>query len=179
MHVAGAAEIRGVPRFMRHPRGLAVARRAASVLAVVAALAGCSAYSTVSKIWNVSAQTENVTLEAAPSVNQGFPVAVDVVAVSDPDFVDVIADVKASAWFERRQEFLNDRGDVLTVRSFELVPGQRENDIGYGYLDRRTYHGIFVFARYLRSGNNRARLDTYSEPTVILGTEGIRVKAES
>jgi len=164
---------------MRRPKALAVPGQAASILVFAFALAGCSAYSTVSKIWNVSAQTENVTLEASPSVNQGFPVAVDVVAVSDPDFVDVIAEVEAKAWFNRRQEFLNDRGNVLTVRSFELVPGQREADIGYGYLDRRSYHGIFVFARYLGSGHHRARLDTYGKPTVILGAEGIRVKAES
>jgi hypothetical protein len=164
---------------MRSLQAFHIAVRATAALGVALGLTGCGAYSTVSKVWNVSAQTENVTLEAAPSVNQGFPVAVDVVAVGDPDVVDVIADVEAGTWFERRQAFVNDRGDVLEIRSFELVPGQREADIGYGYLDRRTYHGIFVFARYLRAGNHRARLDTYSSPTVILGAEGIRVESGS
>ena len=153
--------------------------RATSLVVLALVLAGCSAYSTVSKLWDVSAQTETVTLEAAPTVNEGYPVAVDLVAVSDPDFVDVIAEVEAGTWFKRRREFLNDRGNVLTVRSFELVPGQRRTDIGYGYLDRRTYHGIFVFARYVRAGNHRARLDPYSEPKVILGSDGIRVEAGS
>jgi type VI secretion system protein len=164
---------------MRRPDALHAAIRASAVVALAFALAGCSAYSTVSKLWNVSAQTEQVTLEAAPRVNKGFPVAVDLVAVSDPDVVGVVADVEAGTWFDRRQEFVNDRGDVLTVRSFELVPGQRRSEIGYGYLDRRTYHGIFVFARYLHAGNHRARLDAYSEPTVILGSEGIRVETGS
>jgi len=146
----------------------------ASVVALL--LPGCS---TVSKIWNVSAQTERVTLEATPMVNDGFPVAVDVVAVTESDFVKVLSDVEAKTWFQRRDEFLNNRGGVMDVRSFELVPGQRETDIGYGYLDRRTYNGIFVFAQYVNGGNHRARLDKFSEPLVLLGREGIRVEPES
>jgi len=154
---------------------LGAGMRTVAVLAGVLVLAGCSSIAT---IWSPTAQTENIRLETTPEVNDTFPVAVDIVAVSDKAFVEVLDGVDAATWFERRQAFMNDRSDAMEVRSFELVPGQRELEIGYNYFDRRDFRGIYVFAQYVNAGNHKARVDSYSRPTVVLGAEGIRVQPE-
>ncbi len=140
-------------------------------------LVGCGTWDTVSKLWTLTSQTETVTLAAAGDVNRGFPVAVDIVAVDDPDFVPVLAETPAETWFLQRGTLMDNNADILELFSFEVVPGQRIEDIDFGWGDRRSVHEIFVFANYVTPGPHRGRLGAFEEPVVILGPETLAVQA--
>lgn len=140
-------------------------------------IGGCGTVSYVSKLWNVSVQTEEVTLTAAPNVNRDFPVAVDLVAVEDKAFAQVLADTPANKWFESRSTFLSNNPDKIDVRSYELVPGQTIEGIDYSWGDRRSYGAIYVYAGYLTPGTHRIRVDSYDTPVVVLGPKTLDVGA--
>lgn len=137
---------------------------------------GCSA---VTYLWDVTADTERVTLSATPDANDDFPVAVDLVAIREEAFVDVIANTSADSWFEQRADFIRSNVNAIDVRRFEVIPGQSIDEIDYSYDDRRTYFAIFAFADYHATQSYRARLDSYSTPTLVLGPEGITVETGS
>ena len=140
-----------------------------------AAVSGCSTYSFVAQLWNVSIQTESVTLSAAPNVNRDFPVAVDMVAVQEKAFAQALADTTASTWFNQKATFLANNPKTINVRSFEVVPGQTIDGIDYSWGDRRSYTAIFVFADYLAPGPHRIRVGKFDNPTVVLGPETLEV----
>lgn len=150
--------------------------RLAFAAVLVFSLSGCSA---VTYLWDVTSDTERVTLAATPDANDDFPVAVDLVAVREKAFVDVIASTGANAWFEQREDFIRSNVDAIEVRHFEVIPGQRIEKIEYSFDERRTYFAIFAFADYPSTQSYRARLDSYETPTLILGAEGITVEPGS
>lgn len=149
--------------------------KAFSVAAVFAASLVLSGCSSVASLWTLESQTESVALAASPGVNNGFPVAVDVVSVSDEAFPAILAELPARTWFERKESFVANNGTVLRVDSFELLPGQSVEDIDFGWSDRRSVKAIFVFADYVTPGEHRGRLDAFARPTVRLGLETLSI----
>lgn len=113
---------------------------------------------------------------AAPNANNDFPVAVDIVAVKDGEFAQVLAETPARDWFQQRDSFLSSNADALNVQSFELVPGQTIKDISYSWGDRRTYSAIFVYADFMRPGIHRARIDQFDSPTILLGSNTLKLE---
>lgn len=149
-------------------------RQASVVLGLGLVLSACS---TVSSLWSPESQTEDVTLVAAPDANNDFPVAVDLVAVTEAEFAQALAETPARTWFQQRESFLSNNANLIDVKSFELVPGQTMDEISYSWGDRRSYSAIFVFANFMQSGTHRARIDQIDAPTIILGSNTLKLES--
>lgn len=151
-------------------------KRTLHVSAIAVSAFFINSCSSVSYLWDVQTQTESVTLSAAPGANKDFPVAVDIVAVKEKAFAQVLAETPAKTWFQQRSDFMASNPDVMWVRGFELVPGQTIDGIEFSFDDRRSYSAVFVYAEYVAPGTHRARIETFEKPKIVLGPNSIRVE---
>ncbi|WP_322846751.1 type VI secretion protein [Pseudomonas sp. B33.4] len=120
-----------------------------------ASLAGCS-------LFGPKVDLDSLTLDVAPKANDDTPIAVDFVAVADPDLLKQLSGISASQWFAGREQYQRDYRQLMSVWGLELVPGQ--------FIDRQPFPlggkkaaGLLVFASYTTPGAHRLRLDDQSE----------------
>ncbi|BBP78186.1 type VI secretion protein [Pseudomonas gingeri] len=127
------------------------------ILIFVAALilSGCS-------FFGPKVGVASLTLDVAPLANDNTPIAVDFVAVKDPDLLKQLAGMSAKQWFGEREQFQRDYRQQLSVWGLELVPGQfvAEQDFP---LKGEKAAGLLVFASYNTPGAHRLRLDDQRE----------------
>jgi len=100
----------------------------------------------------------SLTLDVAPLANDNTPIAVDFVAVKDPDLLKQLAGMSAKQWFGEREQFQRDYRQQLTVWGLELVPGQFVAQQAFP-LKGQSAAGLLVFASYNTPGAHRLRLD--------------------
>lgn len=100
---------------------------------------------------------DRITLDVAPKANNDAPIAVDFVAVKDPDLLKQLSGMSARQWFDQREQLQRDYREQLLVWGLELVPGQ--------FLDNHLFplggqkaQGLLVFADYANPGPHRIRL---------------------
>ena len=147
-------------------------------------LSGCGALSAFSIISNWTGmddmslvshiETENIGITAALGANRDTPVALDIVGVSDEKMVQVLVKFDAKSWFLQKDKFVHQSG--FNINTFEVVPGQTiPIDVQYSWSDRRKYRAVFVFAKMLAPGLHHLRIDKFSKPIVVIGTNAIRV----
>ncbi|NUU36485.1 type VI secretion protein [Pseudomonas sp. C2B4] len=105
---------------------------------------------------------DSLTLDVAPRANDDTPIAVDFIAVKDPDLLKQLSGITARQWFAEREQFQRDYRQLMTVWGLELVPGQ--------FIDRQPFPlggqraaGLLVFASYNTPGAHRLRLDDQSD----------------
>ncbi len=122
---------------------------------VMLALAGCS-------FFGPKVDLDSLTLDVAPKANDDTPIAVDFIAVADPDLLKQLSGISASQWFAEREQYQRDYRQLMSVWGLELVPGQ--------FIDRQPFPlggkkaaGLLVFASYNTPGAHRLRLDDQSE----------------
>ncbi len=122
---------------------------------VLVALAGCS-------FFGPKVDLDSLTLDVAPKANDDTPIAVDFIAVADPDLLKQLSGISASQWFAEREQYQRDYRQLMSVWGLELVPGQ--------FIDRQPFPlggkkaaGLLVFASYTTPGAHRLRLDDQSE----------------
>lgn len=120
-----------------------------------ASLAGCS-------LFGPKVDLDSLTLDVAPKANDDTPIAVDFIAVVDPDLLKQLSGISASQWFAEREQYQRDYRQLMSVWGLELVPGQ--------FIDRQPFPlggkkaaGLLVFASYTTPGAHRLRLDDQSE----------------
>ena len=120
-----------------------------------ALLAGCS-------FFGPKVDLDSLTLDVAPKANDDTPIAVDFIAVADPDLLKQLSAISASQWFAGREQYQRDYRQLMSVWGLELVPGQ--------FIDRQPFPlggkkaaGLLVFASYNTPGAHRLRLDDQSE----------------
>jgi type VI secretion system protein len=120
-----------------------------------ASLAGCS-------LFGPKVDLDSLTLDVAPKANDDTPIAVDFIAVADPDLLKQLSGISASQWFAGREQYQRDYRQLMSVWGLELVPGQ--------FIDRQPFPlggkkaaGLLVFASYTTPGAHRLRLDDQSE----------------
>ncbi|QEL57868.1 type VI secretion protein [Chromobacterium paludis] len=108
--------------------------------------------------WGPSVKLQTVRLDMASRANDDAPLAVDFVAVKDPELLKVLLGMPAAKWFEQREQFRRDYPDGLKVWSLELVPGQHvETD--QIPIRGESAAGLLVFASYAAPGMHRLNLD--------------------
>jgi type VI secretion system protein len=122
---------------------------------LLALLTGCS-------LFGPKVDLDSLTLDVAPKANDDTPIAVDFIAVNDPDLLKQLSGISASQWFAEREQYQRDYRQLMSVWGVELVPGQ--------FIDRQPFPlggkkaaGLLVFASYNTPGAHRLRLDDQSE----------------
>lgn len=120
-----------------------------SIAAVL--LVGCS-------LFGPKVQLDSVTLDVATRANDNMPIAVDFIAVEDPELLKLLSGVNARQWFAEREQYRRDYRQLFTVWSLELVPGQFMEVWDFP-LAGTPAAGLLVFAGYNSPGAHRLRLD--------------------
>ena len=130
-------------------------RRRLFLTLLFASQAGCS-------LFGPKVDLDSLTLDVAPKANDDTPIAVDFIAVVDPDLLKQLSGISASQWFAEREQYQRDYRQLMSVWGLELVPGQ--------FIDRQPFPlggkkaaGLLVFASYTTPGAHRLRLDDQSE----------------
>ncbi|MBL0845273.1 hypothetical protein [Pseudomonas mediterranea] len=115
------------------------------------AISGCSFFAP-------SVDLDSLTLDVASRANDDTPIAVDFIAVNDPDLLKQLSAISARQWFAEREQFQRDYRHLMSVWGLELVPGQFIDRQPFP-LEGRRAAGLLVFASYNTPGAHRLRLD--------------------
>lgn len=105
-----------------------------------------------------SIELRTLTLDVVPSANADTPIAVDLVAVQDPDLLKLLLSLPAKQWFAQREQLRRDYLQTVQVWSLELVPGQFMEARDMPMTGSRAV-GLLVYAGYNNPGTHRLRLD--------------------
>lgn len=116
-----------------------------------------------------------ISLYATPTVNKGYPVAVDVIFVYDEAAWDALPKLRASEWFAARADMKLLYGKQLDVLSWELVPGQRVQKVELPERLRAAL-GTLIFADYTSPGAYKAVIQKRSRVHVYLDVQGFEVR---
>lgn len=141
-----------------------MSRWRSSLFAVVLAaaallLSGCSTVNGLLFPPGVKLDWEALSLYVDPVANRDFPLAVDLVLVSDETLAKRVSAMKASDWFAARDGLRKTHRDDLAIVSMELAPGDtREQPVRQ--LSGRRVFAAMVFADYFASGEHSARLES-------------------
>lgn len=145
-------------------------------------LAGCGAVNNVNSFLfppGVKPDWDSLSLYIDPAANRDFPMAVDIVLVSDEALAKRIAAMKAADWFAARDGLRKMPGGELDVVSVELPPGESLTLPGKRFSGRRVFAAM-VFADYFATGEHSARLETLSGKIAIeFGATDFTVHAKS
>lgn len=114
-------------------------------------LTGCS-------LFGPRVDLDSLTLDVAAHANDDTPIAVDFVAVNDPDLLKQLSAMTARQWFSEREQFQRDYRQMMTVWGLELVPGQFIDQQPFPLGGKRAA-GLLIFASYNTPGAHRLRLD--------------------
>lgn len=102
-----------------------------------------------------------LTLDVAPRANDDTPIAVDFVAVREPELLKLFSGMSARQWFAERDQLRLDYRQAFSVWGLELVPGQFLEFERFP-LSGTPAAGLLVFASYNAPGVHRLRLDEMS-----------------
>lgn len=152
--------------------------RSCAVFACSLALAGCGIYSgTKSALTEMlgTPPVKSLGLVATSPANGGYPVAVDVVFVYDQGAWEALPKLKAGEWFTGRSDMKSRYATQLDVLSWELVPGQRVDNVELPPRLRAAV-GAVVFADYNGPGAYRAVLQSRSKVLVHLNASDFDVR---
>ncbi|MGA4532084.1 type VI secretion protein [Ectopseudomonas chengduensis] len=100
---------------------------------------------------------DSLTLDVAERANDDTPVAVDFVAVHDPDLLKLLSEIPSRQWFTERDQYRRDYRKLFSVWSLELVPGQFRDVRDFPFSGDQAA-GLLVFAGYNTPGAHRLRL---------------------
>ncbi|MBM3117677.1 hypothetical protein JMJ54_17725 [Jeongeupia naejangsanensis] len=116
----------------------------------------------------------SAVIEVAPGANDDTPIAVDFLAVDDPDLLKVLLTTSSAQWFAAREQYRRDYPQLLQVWGLEVVPGQRL------VFDRVPLagvpaQGVLVFAGYDAPGAHRLRLESEREVRIRLESRDLQM----
>jgi hypothetical protein len=119
-----------------------------------------------------------VRVHISSHANNGNPVALDLVLVSDKKLLQELQKMTASEWFEKREQIMLDfpkEGDV-EVSKWEWVPGQV---VQVDKLRvRPEIKGGVIFANYFKPGAHRAVINPRKDILIKLQDDKIEVETE-
>ncbi|NHN76982.1 type VI secretion protein [Azotobacter chroococcum] len=118
------------------------------------ALSACS-------LFEPGVELKALTLDVAPRANDNTPIAVDFVAVQDPELLKLFSGMSARQWFAEREQLGLDYRKAFSMWGLELVPGQFL-ELERFPLSGAPAAGLLVFAGYNTPGVHRLRLDEMS-----------------
>ena len=117
-----------------------------------------------------------ISVHISEKANNGNPVALDLVMVSDKKLFEKLREMTAEEWFKSREQIKLDfpkKGQV-EVKSWEWVPDQRVsvNEI----VVPAEIRGGIVFANYFKPGAHRAVFNPRKPFTIKLGQEKLEIE---
>ena len=118
-------------------------------------LVACSTVSNLGQLLLPDVQLQTVTLEASKDVNGGYPVALDVLLLTDQKVYDALGNLRATEWFAGKADYLRQHQNKLFLTSWELVPGQRLEGVSLT-VPPQAVIGTLIFADYLGDRTYRA-----------------------
>ena len=95
----------------------------------------------------VSPELQTISLRAENDVNGGYPLAVDVLLISDKKVFEALSNLRATEWFSGRTDYLRQHQKNIFLTAWELVPGQRLENVSLLQPDDAVV-GALVFADY-------------------------------
>lgn len=118
-----------------------------------------------------------VSVHISPTANNGNPVALDLVMVSDKKLLEDLQKMTAEEWFKNKDQIKLDfpkKGQV-EVKNWEWVPGQLVQ-IPEMTVPPEVRGGV-VFANYFKPGAHRAVVNPRKDFTIKLGQEKLEIEA--
>lgn len=149
------------------------------VLTVVL-LTGCSNLFKMENWKNLLGNAEalqSISILTDQDVNGGYPLALDVVAITDLTVLNSLAGLRAAEWFSGKTDFQRQHQGKLTVFSWELVPGQIFTNIKVAQEPRNVV-GIVVYADYLGERSYRASVQNQKKIVIRLQRDDFYVVSE-
>lgn len=153
--------------------------RLATCVACVMLLGGLSGCGVVtpSKLSNYlfpEQQLRLLSIMSSKDVNGGYPVALDLVVVTDQKVFDALSGLRATEWFAGKTDYARQHQKVLQVMSWEVVPKQEMMNISMPAFDSATV-GILIFADYLGDRSYRAIVKGQKNVAVLLKQDDFEV----
>jgi type VI secretion system protein len=129
------------------------------LMLVLLALTACSTVKDYVMPSGAKLDWESVTLSIAAGANRDYPIAIDMVLVSDEALAQRLLGMSARDWFSARSGLRKTYPDVLSVDSLELAPGESLTVPGKRWSGRRVAAAV-VFADYLVPGPHLVRIES-------------------
>ena len=150
----------------------------AAVASLALALAGCP--KVPKRIPGTSGDSKlRVNFRISENANNGNPVALDLVMVSDKKLLEKLQEMTAEEWFKSKEQIKLDypkKGQV-EVKSWEWVPEQLVpvNEI----IVPADIRGGVIFANYFKPGAHRAVVNPRKHFTIKLGQEKLEIETQN
>ncbi len=148
-------------------QGRLISRLLSVLLGVNLALAGCA-------FRGERIELDSLTLDVAERANDDTPIAVDFVAVHDPDLLKLLSEIPAGQWFTQREQYGRDYRQLFSVWSLELVPGQFREVRNFPFAGDSSV-GLLVFSGYSTPGTHRLRLRKSGHVWLRFDSRGMRL----
>ncbi len=165
-----AGPLSDLPDRPRGPRALIVL---AAALACILTLSACGyiARLPLSRAFSLDLRFD---VQVAQRLNNGFPVAVDLVVVDDEALLAELKKLDAATWFAQRDQYRRDHPRDLALHSWEWVPGEAVAEQSVRY--RLATEGAVMFALYYTPGAHRAAVDMHRDLLLTLGEDGFTIE---
>ena len=146
---------------------VAVSRKLLLTLVAIGAFGAVSSCGVTTKVRSAFGGELPFRVTVAPDANENSAIAVDVLVVYDAKVLDQLMKLRAAEWFARKQQFLNDYSEEVSVRGWEWIPSQvvEEQSIAY----RSGARKVVLFADYHTEGDHRASVDPQQSFHLVLG----------
>lgn len=167
-------------RSKRMTRLAAISRTVALTAAMGFLVAGCS---TIFKLEGLKgllvreATLQSVSILAEKDVNGGYPLALDIVAVTDAAVLSTLAGMRANEWLAAKADIQRQHKGKLTVLSWELVPSQQFLDVKMPPAESSVV-GVIVYADYFGERSYRASVKNQKKVVIRLRRDDFEVTPE-
>ncbi len=126
---------------------------------VLLCASGCSSMKDWMMPQGVKLDWTSVAMSVAPGANRDFPLAIDLVFVSDETLAQRLTNMTSREWFAVRESLRKTYPETLEFESLEIAPGESLTQSGKRWSGRRVAAAL-VFADYFSEGNHLARLES-------------------
>lgn len=119
---------------------------------------------------------KQVSIEASHKVNGGYPVALDLVLVRDELLYTRLSNLTASEWYAGKGDLMRQHKQVLSVMAWEVVPGQRFQDVDV--VADPDAVGALVFAGYLGDRTYRSTVQRVKQVWIRLNDDDFELRTK-
>jgi len=137
-------------------------------LVILIMVSSCSVKD-VKRQMSIEWRLKKISIVADKNLNQGLPVAVDLLFIDEPSVVDSLSKLKAIEWFLDRKDYIRKYKNQLKTISYEIVPGQVIKNIDIPYSISADAVSIVIFADYFGEGSYNSVIKNKSEIIINLG----------
>lgn len=119
-------------------------------------------------------QLQTISLRATKDVNAGYPIAVDVLLITDQKAYDTLSNLRSTEWFTGKVDYQRQYQKKISLMSWELVPGQKMDGVSL-LSPSDTVVGALIFADYIGERSYRAAVTKQKRVLVQLGKDDFQV----